>query len=65
MDLRRARQQLDLVRLVVRHEASRLTPVDMAVVRARAHAILMGLEQKANGDPILLEEIAAVREEIG
>lgn len=65
MDLRQTRQQLDLVRFVVRHEASRLTPVDMAVVRARAHAILAGLEQKANGDPKLLDEIRAVREEIG
>ena len=65
MNPRQARRQLDLVRFVVRHEGSRLTPVAMAEVRTRAYAILDGLEQEANGDLKLLDEITAVREEIG
>lgn len=58
------RQQLEIIRITMRREPRRLSPVDMAPVRRRAYQILDQLDAAAGGDDELREEIAALRREI-
>jgi hypothetical protein len=56
--------QLELIRVTMRRESSRLAPVAMADMRSRAFAILDKVEAEADGDHALLRQIAALRDEI-
>ena len=58
--------QLELIRVTMRRESSRLAPVAMADMRSRAFAILdkVEAEAEADGDHGLLRQIAALRDEI-
>lgn len=56
--------QLELIRVTVRRESSRLQPVEMAALRTRAFAILDKVEEDAAGDSALLRQIGALRDEI-
>ena len=56
--------QLELIRVTMRRESSRLAPVTMADMRSRAFAILDKVEAEADGDHALLRQIAALRDEI-
>ena len=65
LDARQVQRQLDVIRVTMGAESSRLAPVAMDAMRLRAFRILDDLETQVNGDLQLLDEIAAVREEIG
>ncbi len=56
--------QLELIRVTMRRESSRLAPAAMATMRSRAFAILNKVEQEAAGNNTLLRQIAALRDEI-
>jgi hypothetical protein len=64
MDRKLIPTQLELIRVTMRRESSRLAPVAMAPMRSRAFAILDKLEAEADGDHALLRQIAALRDEI-
>jgi hypothetical protein len=64
MDPKLIPTQLELLRVTMRRESTRLEPVQMAAIRSRAFAILDKVEGDADGDQALLRDIAAVRDEL-
>jgi hypothetical protein len=64
VDSKRARQQLEIIRVTVTAEARRMPPDAMRAMRLRASEILNELELAAAGDAELLGDIAATRSEI-
>ena len=65
MDDRKLLLQLKIILVTYRAESRRLPREALHALRLRAAEIIDRLEQEANGDARLIEEIAKVRAEIG
>ncbi len=65
VDARQIRLQLNLIRVTYQGEAARLDEYTLKAYRERATAILDALQAKAAAEDGMLEEIQALRREIG
>lgn len=64
MDRKHIPTQLELIRVTMRRESSRLAPAAMETMRKRAFAILDKVDEEAGDDGALRRQIAALREEL-